>query len=128
MECKLRCINFRRVSDPRRAFLPAFRVTGSANDKPGSAWERQRQTWERRRHVWEHLESQWSSLGKTTSSLGTLLVRLEIIATTYRSTISKTHVFSLNSHLYIYIATHLHTVYLDRLQAVLDCNSRCTRK
>ena len=39
------------VSDPRRAFLPAFRVTGSADDKPGG-------TWERRRHVWEHLESQ----------------------------------------------------------------------
>jgi len=39
------------VSDPRRAFLPPFRVTGSADDKPGS-------TWERRRHVWEHLESQ----------------------------------------------------------------------
>jgi hypothetical protein len=65
MECKLRCVNFRRVSDPRRAFLPAFRGTGSASDKPGSAddkpestWERRRQTWERRRHVWEHLESQ----------------------------------------------------------------------
>jgi len=39
------------VSDPRRAFLPAFRVTGSADDKPGS-------TWEGRRHVWEHLDSQ----------------------------------------------------------------------
>jgi len=39
------------VSDPRRAFLPAFRVTGSAYDKPGSTWEPQR-------HVWEHLESQ----------------------------------------------------------------------
>ena len=39
------------VSDPRRAFLLAFRITGSADDKPGS-------TWERRRHVWEHLESQ----------------------------------------------------------------------
>jgi len=59
------------VSDPRRAFLPAFRVTGSAGNKPGSAddepgrtwerrqqtWERWWQTWERRRHVWEHLES-----------------------------------------------------------------------
>jgi len=70
--------------------------------------------------------------GKT-SSLGTLLVRLEIIATTYRSTIFKTHVFSLYSHLCIYvsmylciyIATHLHTVYLDWLQAVLERNSRC---
>jgi len=39
------------VSDPRRAFLPAFRGTGSTNDKRGS-------TWERRQHVWEHLESQ----------------------------------------------------------------------
>ena len=53
------------VSDPRRAFLPAFRVTrsagdkpGSADDKPGSTRERRRQTWECRRHVWEHLESQ----------------------------------------------------------------------
>jgi len=46
------------VSDPRRAFLPAFRVTGRADDKPGSTWERRRQTWESRRHVWEHLESQ----------------------------------------------------------------------
>jgi len=59
-------------------------------------------------------------VGKTTSSLGTLLVRLEIIATTYRSTIFKTHVFSLYPHLCIYIATHLHTVYLDWLQAVLE--------
>jgi hypothetical protein len=62
---------------------------GSPEDKPESTWKRQRQ----------------SSLGKTTSSLGTLLVRLEIIATTYRSTIFKTHVFSLYSHLSIYIAT-----------------------
>ena len=60
-----------------------------------------------------------------TSSLGTLLVRLEIIATTYRSTIFKTHEFSLYSHLCIYIATHLHTVYLDCLQAVLESNLRC---
>jgi len=46
------------VSDPRRAFLPAFRVTGRADDKPGSTWECRRQTWEHRRHVWEHLELQ----------------------------------------------------------------------
>ena len=39
------------VSDPRRVFLLAFRVTGSADDKPWSTWECQR-------HVWEHLESQ----------------------------------------------------------------------
>jgi hypothetical protein len=28
VECKLKWVNFRRVSDPRRAFWPAFRVTG----------------------------------------------------------------------------------------------------
>jgi hypothetical protein len=55
--------------------------------------------------------------GKTTSSLGTLLVRLEIIATTYCSTIVNTHVLSLYSHLYVYIATDLHPVYLEWLQA-----------
>ena len=49
-----------------------------------------------------------------------LQVRLEIIATTHRSTIFKTHLFSLYSHLCIYIATRLHPVYLDWLQAVLE--------
>jgi len=51
VECKLRCINFRRVSDPERPSLTAFRVTGSADDDPG-------RTWEHRRHVCKHLESQ----------------------------------------------------------------------
>ena len=36
MECKLRSINFRRVSDPRRAFRPAFGVTGISDDRFGS--------------------------------------------------------------------------------------------
>jgi hypothetical protein len=27
VECKLRSVNFRRESDPRRAFRPAFRIT-----------------------------------------------------------------------------------------------------
>jgi hypothetical protein len=58
VECKLGCVNFRRVSDPRRVFLPAFRVTGSADDNSGSADDNPGSTWERRRHVWEHLESQ----------------------------------------------------------------------
>ena len=37
-------------------------------------------------------------MGKT-SSLGTLLVRLEIIATTYHSMIVQTYIFSLYSHI-----------------------------
>ena len=36
MECKLRSVNFRRVSDPRRAFRPAFGVTGISDDWYGS--------------------------------------------------------------------------------------------
>ena len=32
MEYKLRCVNFRRVSDHRRAFQPACGVTGISND------------------------------------------------------------------------------------------------
>jgi len=38
------------------------------------------------------------------ASLGMLLVRLEIIATTYRSTIFKTYAFRLYSHLCIYVS------------------------
>jgi len=32
MECKLRRVNFGRVLDPRRAFQPAFRLTGISDD------------------------------------------------------------------------------------------------
>jgi len=32
VECKLRFVNFRRVSDPRRAFLPAFKQTRISDD------------------------------------------------------------------------------------------------
>jgi len=49
-----------------------------------------------------------------------LLARLKIIATTYHSTILKTHVFSLYSHLGIYTETQILTVYLDWLQTVLE--------
>jgi len=58
------------------------------DDKPGSTWERQRQTWERRRHVWEHLKSQ-SCIQFVFSSM----------------------------YLCIYMATHLHTLYLDWLRS-----------
>jgi len=35
VECKLRCVHFRGVSDPRRAFWPAPGVTGISDD-----WDR----------------------------------------------------------------------------------------
>jgi len=36
VECKLRSVNFRRVSDPRSTFRPAFGVTGISDDWYGS--------------------------------------------------------------------------------------------
>jgi len=33
VECKLRSVYFRRVSDPRRVFWQAFRVTGISDDR-----------------------------------------------------------------------------------------------
>ena len=141
MQCKVRCVNFRRVPEPRSAFQLAFGVNEISDDwyrstmgmivtslgTPQSAGVNFGCTLEHLgapATLWEHLESRYSSLGQT-SSLGTLLVDLEIIATTYRPTIFKTHVFSLDSHLCIYIATNLHTVYLDWLQAVCESNLRC---
>jgi hypothetical protein len=32
VESKIRCVNFRRVSDPRRVLLLAFRGTGISDD------------------------------------------------------------------------------------------------
>ena len=144
MECKLRSVNFRRVSNPGRVFRPTFGITGISDDWYKSTMGvivmslRTHQctrenfgalgsTRERWQQVWEQLESQWSSLGKT-SSLETPMVCLEIIATIHRSTIIKSHVFSLYSHLCIYIATHLRMVYLDWLQAALESNPMRTWK
>jgi len=70
----------------------ANNLSGSANDNPGS-------TWELLRYGWEYLESRKSRLGKTTSSLRMLQVPLEIIATTDCSTIFRTDVVSVYSHL-----------------------------
>ena len=84
MECKVRCVNFRRVSDRRRAFLPAFRVTGISDDwysstmgviviglgTPRSAGENFRCTWECQGQSWEHLEVLATSLGAPATSLG----------------------------------------------------------
>jgi len=164
MECNLRCVNFRRVSDPRRAFLPAFRVTAISDD-----WYRStmgvivislrtpRSAGENVGCTWEHLGAPKTSLGAPTTSLGVLMtsldaptslgapritveqsgkasslgplpVHLEIIATTHRSTIFETHVFSMYSHLCIYIATPLDMVYLNWLQALLESNARFTWK
>jgi hypothetical protein len=101
----------------------------SAGDKSGSTSTRSRAVWEKPL-LWESCRRAWNAACVS----GMMQVHLEIIATTFRTTIVKTHVFRLYFHLCnyvsvylcIYIATHLHTIYLDWLQAVLESNSRCT--
>jgi len=139
MEYKLRCVNFRRVSDLGRAYLLAFRVTGIWDE-----WNRStmgvivigegasRSTWEQWRQACKHQGAAVTSLGalrirveqsrKKNSFFGNAAGAAEIIATTYRLTIFKTHLFSLFSYLCIYIAIHLHMVYLDWLQVVVESN------
>ena len=84
MECKLRCVNFRRVSDPRRAFQPAFGVTEISDDlssstmgvivtslgTPRSAGENFGCTWENLGALATSLGAPATSLGAPTTSLG----------------------------------------------------------
>jgi len=77
VECKLRCVNFRSVSDPRRAFQPAFRVTEICDD-----WYRSdmgvimislgtpRSAGENFGFTWVHLGAPATSLGAPATSLG----------------------------------------------------------
>jgi len=129
------------VSDPRRAFLPAFRVTGSADEKPGSAWEcrrhtwerwrhtseRRRHTWERRRHTWERRRHTWERRRHTWERWQHTWERQRHVWDHLESQSCIQFVFS-SMYLSINIATHLHTLYLDCLRAVLDSNSRSAWK
>jgi len=77
MECNPSCVNFRRVSYPRRAFRPAFRVTGISDNSywstmgvivtsmgtPMSARENYGGTW-------KYLEAAATSLAALTTRLG----------------------------------------------------------
>jgi len=90
--------------------------------------QRQWQPWECQQQTWEHLELLWSSAGKSLFSWRTLLVNQGIIASSYRSTIFETLVFSMSYDLCMYISTHLHTVYLHWLRVVLESDLRCDRK
>jgi len=73
--------------------------TGSASNNPGSAEVKPLGG-----QSWEYLNSLYSSVGNMSSSFRTLLVRMEIIAITHLPMILKTCVFSLCSHLCIYIS------------------------
>jgi len=77
VEFKLRWVNFRRASDPRRAFLLAFRVTEISDDWYRSTMEvivigfgTPRGTGENLGCIWEHLRAPGTSLEALTTSLG----------------------------------------------------------
>jgi hypothetical protein len=77
VECKLRCINFRRVSDLRRAFRPAFRVTGISDDCYRSTigvivicLGTRLSARENCGCTWEHLGAPAMCMGAPTTSLG----------------------------------------------------------
>jgi len=77
VECKHRCVNFRSVSDPRRAFRPAFRVTEISDDWYRSTMgvivlslETPRSAGENFGCTWEHLGAPATSLGPPATSLG----------------------------------------------------------
>jgi hypothetical protein len=71
VECKLRSINFRRVSDPRRVFRQALRVTGISDDRNRSNWD-----------LWwliqEYVGSDCDNFGSTSEGQIELLVHLGV--------------------------------------------------
>jgi len=119
-----------------------------------SNWECLRQAWERQQQCWEHQGAPATNLGAPATDLGAPGTSLEAFQTIVEH--SGKNIFSgnaagaprnqsyyllfndfLNScilfvfssmYLCIYIATHLNSVYLDRMQPVIDSNSRCTSK
>ena len=113
-----------------------------------SNWKLWQQAWERQQQAQKHLEVTATNLGAPATCQGAPRITVEQSGKNniffgnaagapgnhsyylsfndlYNSCIQ--FVFS-SIYLCIYITTHLHTVYLDWLQAVLESNSRCAWK
>jgi len=95
-----------------------------------SNWEHRRQAWERRQQAWEHLGAPTTNLGAPATWLGAPRITVEqsgknniffgnAAGAPGNHSYCIQFVFS-SMYLCIYIATHLHTVYLNWLQAVLE--------
>jgi len=104
--------------------------------------------WKRWRQAWEHPRAPVTNLGAPVISLGA--PRITLVQSGKNNVMfgnaagapgNHSHYLSFNDfensciqfvfssmYLCIYIATNLHTVYLDCLQAVLESNSRCAWK
>jgi hypothetical protein len=89
VECKLRCVNVRRVLDCRRAFRPAFRVSEITDDGYRSTMRMiviklgtRRSTGENFEFSCEYLGAPATSLEVLTTSLGVLTTSLGAPTTT----------------------------------------------
>jgi hypothetical protein len=89
LKCKFRCVNLRRVSDPRRAFQPAIGVTHISDGwyrttigVIATSLEIPRSAEENIGCIWEHLEVVAISLGAPATDLGALTTSLGGLATT----------------------------------------------
>jgi len=92
VECKLRSVNFRRVSDPRRVFRPAFRLTGISDNRYRSNWnlwwlikeyngsdcDKFGSTSERQRELWVHLWVSPNQRGNHNQTLRDIWVLMDI--------------------------------------------------
>ena len=79
MQCKHRCVNFRRVSHPRRAFWPAFRIIEITDD-----WYRSTMgviviSLGTPRSAVENLGCRWEHLGAPMTSLEAPATCLEVL-------------------------------------------------
>ena len=84
MECTLRCVNFRRVSDRRRAFRPPFGVPEMSVEKYRSTMRvivislrTSQSAGENFVCTWKHLEVPVTSLGVPMTSLGAPRITVE---------------------------------------------------
>jgi hypothetical protein len=140
VQCQLRCVKFRRVSDPRRAFLPAFAVTGNSDDWYKStmgiiviglethprAGENFGNTWEHRGYFWMHLKVLVTSLGMPQITVLQFGKNYIFFGNAAGEPGNHSYYLSFSDfknsciqfvfpslYLYIYITPHLHTIYLD---------------
>jgi len=81
VECKLRCINFRRVSDPRRALWLAFSITGISDDLYRNTIRVILINWGTPHSAGENFWSTLGPLGAPVTSHGAPMTRLGLMTT-----------------------------------------------
>jgi len=85
MKCKLRCVNFRGVSDPTRAFQPAFGGTGICDDSYRSTMGVIVMSLRTPRSARENIACTWQHQGAATTSLTVPTTSLRVPTTSLRA-------------------------------------------